>query len=149
MKIVEMQPDAPDALLLMEELSRKLESITGNSGKSSFNPEDVRVQRSLFVIAYDEEGKAMGCGAIRPISEDTAEVKRMFAKVKGAGVGTEILHYLEIHAKELGYTTLCLETRLINARAVAFYEKEGYYRIPNYGRYINRPEAVCFEKKVV
>lgn len=91
----------------------------------------------------------MGCGAIRPISEATAEVKRMFAKVKGAGVGTEILHYLEVHAKELGYTALCLETRLINARAVAFYEKEGYYRIPNYGRYINRTEAVCFEKKIV
>lgn len=149
MKIVKMQPDAPDALLLMEELSRNLESITGNSGKNSFNPDDVRVPRSLFVIAYDEAGEAMGCGAVRPISENTAEVKRMFARIKGAGVGTKILHYLEIHAKEFGYTVLRLETRLINTRAVAFYEKEGYHRIPSYGRYVNRPEAVCFEKTIV
>lgn len=41
---------------------------------------------------------------------------------------------------------LGLETRLVNTRAVHFYERHGYSRIPNYGRYIGRPEAVCFEK---
>lgn len=149
MRIIETQPNIQDAIELMEELSKSLETITGNSGKGSFDANDVCVPRSLFVIAYDEEGKAIGCGAIRPINEDIAEVKRMFAKTKGIGVGSEILHYLEEQAQKLGYSALWLETRLINERAVAFYEKRGYYRISNYGKYVNRSEAVCFEKKLI
>jgi N-acetylglutamate synthase-like GNAT family acetyltransferase len=149
MRIIETQPNTQEAIDLMEELSRSLENITGNSGKASFDSNDVCVPRSLFVVAYDEAGKAIGCGAIRPISEDIAEVKRMFAKTKANGVGSEILHYLEKQAQKLGYSTLWLETRLINKRAVTFYENRGFYHIPNYGKYENMPEAVCFEKKII
>ncbi len=148
MKISEIHPGAPDALLLIDELSEDLESITGNSGRNSFDLNDVLVPRSLFVIAYNEDGEALGCGAIRPINENTAEIKRMFAKTKAIGIGTEILHYLEMKAQKLGYCVLWLETRLINKRAVSFYESRGYHRIPNYGKYKNNPEAVCFEKNI-
>lgn len=149
MKIIETFPDTPDALNLLDELSQSLESITGSTGKNSFNPEDVYVPRSLFVVAYDEDGEAIGCGAIRPINDDIAEVKRMFAKIKTSGVGTEILSYLETKAKTMGYSAIWLETRLINERAVSFYEKRGYHRISNYGKYENNPEAVCFEKRII
>jgi len=148
MKIISKNPNGPDALLLMDELSNELESITGNSGKSSFNLDDVCVPRSLFVVAYAENEEPVGCGAIRPISENIAEVKRMYAKTRGLGVGTEILHSLEMQAQKLGYSTLWLETRLINKQAVLFYEKNGYHRIPNYGKYIDNFEAVCFEKNI-
>ncbi|AGF57159.1 N-acetylglutamate synthase-like GNAT family acetyltransferase [Clostridium saccharoperbutylacetonicum] len=149
MKITETQANTQDAINLMEELSKSLEFITGDSGKNSFNSNDVSVPRSLFVVAYNEEGEAIGCGAIRPINEEVAEVKRMFAKTKAIGVGSEILHYLENGAKKLGYSALWLETRLINERAVRFYEKNGYHRISNYGKYVNKPEAVCFEKNII
>jgi len=148
MRIIETQPNTQDAIDLMEKLSKNLELITGDSGKNSFNPNDVCVPRSLFVVAYNEYGEAVGCGAIRPINEDVAEVKRMFAKTKAIGVGSEILHHLENQAQKLGYSALWLETRLINKRAVSFYEKKGYHRISNYGKYVNKPEAVCFEKKL-
>jgi len=133
----------------MDELSKNLELITGDSGKNSFNPNDVCVPRSLFVVAYNEYGEAIGCGAIRPINQDVAEVKRMFAKTKAIGVGSEILHHLENQAQKLGYSAIWLETRLINKRAVSFYEKKGYHRISNYGKYVNKPEAVCFEKNII
>lgn len=149
MKIIEVQPNTQDAIDLMEELSESLKSITGNSGKSSFNPNDVCVPRSLFVIAYDENDEAIGCGALRPINNEIAEVKRMFAKTKSIGVGSEILQYLENRAKKFGYSAIWLETRLINKRAVSFYEKKYYHRISNYGRYVNRPESVCFEKNII
>jgi GNAT superfamily N-acetyltransferase len=147
--ILAEDPDTPDAVQLMEELSKALEAITGNSGRSSFDPNDVRVPGSLFVIARDQAGEAIGCGAFRPIHKDTAEIKRMYAKHKAAGIGTEILRYLEIQAKKLGYSALWLETRLVNNGAVSFYESKGYHRIPNYGKYINNTEAVCFEKRLV
>ena len=144
--IKEEDPNTSDAFLLMAELSKTLEMITGDSGKSSFNINDVCIPRSLFVIARNDKGEAVGCGAIRPINENIAEVKRMYAKTKAKGIGSQILSYLEIHAQKFGYSALWLETRLVNQQAVSFYEKSGYHRISNYGKYVHRPESVCFEK---
>ncbi len=149
MVITEESPYNSDALRLLEGLSKLLESITGDSGKGSFNLSDVCVPRALFVIARNQNGEAVGCGAIRPIGENIAEVKRMYAKIRGMGIGTEILTYLEIQAQKLRYSALWLETRLVNQQAVLFYESKGYSRIPNYGKYINNPEAVCFEKRLL
>lgn len=147
--VQEVDPKSSDAIHIMDELSNDLESITGNSGRGSFNTSDACGQRAVFAIARNQDGEAVGCGAIRPIDENTAEVKRMYAKEKGIGVGTKVLSYLETKAQKMGYSVLRLETRLINQRAVSFYENSGYYRILNYGKYVNRPEAVCFEKQLV
>ncbi|GFZ31385.1 N-acetyltransferase [Clostridium zeae] len=149
MKIIKKNPTDHDAIILMDELSKTLESITGNSGKNSFDPRDVCVPRSLFVIAYGEGEEPLGCGAIRPIDDNIAEVKRMFAKAKTKGIGTKILLHLESEALELGYSTLWLETRVINRAAVAFYKKNGYIQIPNYGKYKDNSKAICFEKKLL
>ena len=148
MKIIEKSLNTPEAIIMMDELSEVLESITGDSGKNSFDPNDICGSKALFVIAYNEKEEAIGCGAIRPIDEKIAEVKRMYARAKEKGIGTKILGYLEKRAQEMGYSDLCLETRLINERAVSFYESRGYKRIVNYGKYANRPEAVCFQKNI-
>jgi ribosomal protein S18 acetylase RimI-like enzyme len=59
------------------------------------------------------------------------------------------LSYLEEKAKDIGFRNLVLETRLKNNEAVQFYQKQGYKVIPNYGKYVNRPEAVCFGKSLI
>ena len=75
MRIIETDPNKPDAILLMDELSNILESITGRNGRNSFDPNDVCVPRALFVIAYDENNQAVGCGGFRPKNENIAEIK--------------------------------------------------------------------------
>ncbi len=137
---------SPDATALMGELSEALAAITGNSGRSSFSPEDLDDPRAMFALARDEAGRAVGCGAIRPYGETTAEVKRMYARQKGSGVGSLLLSFLEEQARALDYTALQLETRKINQGAVGFYLARGYRVIPNYGKYAGHEEAVCFEK---
>lgn len=82
------------------------------------------------------------------MNDNTAEVKRLYARVRAKGVGTAVLKYLEKHAHAMGYTALWVETRQINSTAVSFYEQSGYSRIANYGKYAGNPEAVCFEKKL-
>lgn len=149
MRISTKDPDSPDALRLLEELSDVLKRITGDSGKASFNGDDVRVFNARFVVAYDETGAAVGCGAFRPLQNGIAEVKRMYARPGTQGVGSAILAFLEREAIHLGYKALWLETRLINERAVSFYTRWGYRRIPNFGKYLGNPKAVCFEKKLV
>lgn len=142
--IAAADPALPEATALLDELSACLADITGSSGRSSFDLEDVRLPGALFVLARNAAGEAVGCGAFRPMGEGTAEVKRMYAQFAGAGFA--ILTHLEAAAREFGYHRLRLETRLVNQRAVAFYEKHGYARIPNFGEYAGRTEAVCFEK---
>ncbi len=144
--ISKADPESLAAAELMDELSDTLQAITGDSGRSSFDTADIKHPRGLFVIAYNNQQEALGCGAIRQAEGNSAEIKRMYARYKGAGIGSAILSYLEKQAKELGYVSLKLETRLINHNAVCFYESMGYKRIGNYGKYAGNGEAVCFEK---
>ncbi len=146
--VTQQDPNSDDAIRLMDELSACLQSITGDSGRGSFDPKDVCVPRSVFVIARDERGEALGCGAIRPIDENIAEIKRMYSKVKGRGVGKLMLSYLEKQAQSFGYSVLWLETRKVNQGAVSFYISQGYHEIPNYGKYVGKDEAICFGKKL-
>jgi len=141
-------PTSNDATSLMEDLSDSLRAITGDSGKNSFSVENIRNNCSLFVIARDKNGVAVGCGAFRPIDDTTAEVKRMFARIKDTGIGKKVLSYLEAEAYKMGYSEIHLETRLVNEHAVSFYEHNGYARIPNYGKYINNDMAICFGKQL-
>jgi ribosomal protein S18 acetylase RimI-like enzyme len=146
-------PAGTDARALMAALSKTLAEITGSDGRASFDVEDVRGARARFAIARDAQGRALGCGALRPLAvdggEDVAEIKRMFAVAGSAGVGSAVLAFLEAEAARLGYAHAWLETRLVNARAVAFYERRGYDRIPNYGRYRGNAAAVCFGKRLL
>jgi GNAT superfamily N-acetyltransferase len=148
LQLQQEDPAAPDSRLLMEELSTALETITGDSGKASFDVEDVRGPMACFVVARDSLGVAVGCGAFRPLQPGVAEIKRMYARHGTAGVGSAVLRFLEAEAAALGYQAVWLETRLVNRRAVDFYEARGYARIANYGKYIGNPLAVCFEKQL-
>jgi ribosomal protein S18 acetylase RimI-like enzyme len=142
-------PGTPDAVALIDELSAALAAITGDSGRSSFDPDDVRVAGALFIVARDASGQAVGCGAFRPLAEGIAEVKRMYARPGNRGVGRALLAHLEARAATMGYRALWLETRAVNERAVRFYTAHGYGRIPNYGKYAGNLEAVCLAKQLV
>lgn len=77
-----------------------------------------------------------------------AEIKRMYSVPGSRGVGAAVLTVLEDRARADGYAAVKLETRRVNSRAVAFYERSGYARIAPYGRYIGRADAVCFGKSL-
>jgi len=147
--ITPTNPAAPESRELMEELSVALAAITGDSGKASFDPDDVRGANARFVVARNDTDAAVGCGAFRPLQPGIAEIKRMYSRPNNPGTGSAILLYLEAEAAALGYHALWLETRLINTRAVQFYEARGYARIENFGKYLGNPLAVCFEKRLV
>jgi ribosomal protein S18 acetylase RimI-like enzyme len=147
-RIVIEDPASSDSYTLMEELSETLVQITGDSGKSSFNPNDVRSDKARFVVARNGDGEALGCGALRPLQEDIAEVKRMYSRPGTTGVGSAVLKFLESEARALGYKALWLETRIVNERAVQFYGRRGYNRISNFGKYVGNAKAVCFEKRL-
>jgi ribosomal protein S18 acetylase RimI-like enzyme len=144
-EIREASVTSADAKQLLKELSDVLTQMTGASGEASFAVEDVGNERSAFVIAY-VNGLACGCGALRPHTETTAEIKRVYARPNSIGVGTAIVKALEQKARALGYTELVLETRKVNVDAVAFYRKLGYVECEKYGKYVGRKDAICMVK---
>ena len=139
-------PGTPDAAALIEELSSALKDITGDSGKSSFDADDVRAAGARFIVARDADGVAVGCGALRPLADGVAELKRMYARPGNRGAGSALLAFLEGEAATLGYRAIWLSTRAVNERAVQFYRARGYATITNYGKYAGRTDSVCLAK---
>lgn len=148
MVIAGADPDSPEARALIAELSAALAAITGDSGAASFAAADVRADGGSFLLARDGDGALLGCGALRRIDRSTGEIKRMYARPGGSGTGAALLAALELEARSMGYTTLWLETRKVNLRALAFYARHGYAIIPNYGKYAGRADAVCLGKRI-
>jgi GNAT superfamily N-acetyltransferase len=146
-QIIETKPSDNEAAPLIEALSAELGQRFGDTGKNSFKEWDAENSKSIFVkaILIDE---AVGCGAIRPISDNIAELKRMYSKYSRKGIGKAVLDYLENKAKEFGYKEIWLETRKLNQEACAFYLKNNYIQIPNFGKYAGNEKAICFGKYI-
>ncbi|WP_020656901.1 GNAT family N-acetyltransferase [Massilia niastensis] len=135
-------PDSPEAVVLLAELGAALCAITGDSGVASFDPQDVRGPRAVFLVARSADGTPVGCGALRPLHGDVAELKRMYAR-PGSDAGRHILAALEWYAVVLGYGEIWLSTRKVNRRAQDFYLRHGYVPVPAYGKYVGNPASAC------
>ena len=101
------------------------------------------------IVAYEND-TPISCGAIREYSPTTMEVKRMYTIPghRGKGIATKVLNELEKWASELSYQKCILETGWRQPDAIWLYEKNGYSRIPNYGKYAGIANSVCFEKEI-
>lgn len=140
-------PDSVDARALIAELDAALATITGDSGASSFDAADVRGPGAVFLVAR-ADGMAVGCGALRPLADGVAELKRMFAR-PGSGAGHALLAALEAQAAAMGYRALHLSTRRVNARAVDFYRRHGYADVAPWGKYAGSERSVCLGRELI
>jgi GNAT superfamily N-acetyltransferase len=104
-------------------------------------------------VARDDEGTALGCGALRALGDDVAEVKRMYVvpAARGRGVSKAVLAALEDAAREHGWTTLRLETGPLQPDAIGLYTSAGYRPIGAFGAYVGHPDAAnsLFFERVV
>lgn len=143
-----LDPDSADARALIAELDAALAAICGDSGSGSFDAADVRGPGAVFLVARNADGTPLGCGALRPLAPGVAELKRMYAR-PGSGAGSCLLAALEAQALAFGYRAVWLSTRRVNATALAFYRRNGFATVENYGRYVGRVESVCLGKRLV
>lgn len=138
----------PDFISLVQYLDADLAERDGkdNLFYSQFNKIDT-IRHA--VVAY-EDGKPMGCGAIKEYSPGSMEVKRMYTlpDSRGKGVASLVLKELERWAAELAYQKCILETGKRQPEAIGLYRKSGYKVIPNYGQYAGIENSVCFEKEL-
>ena len=141
-------PDNPDFINLVKQLDADLSERDGT--EHSFYAQYNKVDKIKYAIVAYEYGKPIGCGAIKEYASNAMEVKRMYTVPgsRGKGIATRVLNELEIWATDLGYEKCILETGKRQPEAIAFYQKNGYAIIPNYGQYAGVENSVCFEKNI-
>ena len=77
---------------------------------------------AVFVLAYADDGTAVGCAGLRLLGQDSALAR--------------------------GLTTLRLETGDRLPAAIRFYTRSGFTPIPNYGPYADSDTSLCFERRL-
>lgn len=137
---------------LIDALNAELSGVYSEPGANHFrlDPEEVAGGRGTFLIVY-REGEPVGCGALRLLHADTAELKRMYVSpaVRGMGLGRRLVTALEAEAQALGVRRLVLETGVRQAAALALYRATGFHPIRVYGEYCLSPEtSVCLGKEL-
>jgi len=80
----------------------------------------------LYLASVD--GEPAGVGALKPVTAETGELKRMFVRsaYRSAGVGRRILEQLVQDGRDLGYKTLRLETLTYMTAAHVLYRSMGF-----------------------
>ena len=104
---------------------------------------------TLAAVAYADEFP-VACGGIKPLSPDTAELKRVFVKpqFRRLGLAQRIVLELEAAAVELGFSHMALETGADMPAAIALYRRLGYAISESYGPYAGDSACVCMTKEL-
>ncbi len=148
LKIQRTTSENPDFSQLVTLLDAYLWEVYPET-QAEYDTFNVIESNDTVVIAY-KGGVAVGCGCLKKVDQETAEIKRMFVRPdsRGLGVSHLIMEDLEKWAKELGINKLILETLHKQLSAISLYEKRGYQRIANYGPYIGLPNSICMRKVI-
>ncbi len=133
-------------------LNRELAEMYPQAGANHFelDSEEVAPGRGGFFVAR-RGGAPVGCGALRKLDAETAELKRMYVApaARGTGLGRRLVETLEAEARALGVRRLVLETGTLQHAALALYRNVGFAPIPLFGEYRLSPDtSVCLGKEL-
>jgi len=148
MHILRVNSEHEDFKMLAQELEAELRIRDGDDGLVYAQLNEVGYM-SEALLAY-EEGKSIACVALRLLSAHVAEIKRMYVQppYRGRGIASRMLIELEQWALESGFKQLVLETGKNQPEAIRLYQKEGYTIIPNFGKYGDSANSICFKKEL-
>jgi GNAT superfamily N-acetyltransferase len=135
-------PEPPDSALTHTLLGRYYEELAARfpGGRAEFEPARITVPKPEFTppngafLVARLDGQGVGCGAVRVLEADNAEIKSMWVDpaARRLGVGRSLLAALESTAAELGCRAVRLDTAAYLTEALTLYQSAGYSEIPAY-----------------
>ncbi|MCW2678152.1 MAG: Acetyltransferase family protein [Modestobacter sp.] len=151
--MVRLSPAAWDDPVVQQLTSAQQAELRGRYGPDSepgVKPSAADV--AVVLVATDDDGAPVGCGALRPLGADSAEIKRMYVvpRARGRGLSKTVLAGLEAEALARGWTTLRLETGPAQPEAVALYTGAGYRPTSAFGHYVGDRDdwSLYFERQL-
>lgn len=128
------EPPASNLLAAMvAEIEELYEAQVDAAGSPTATPAEMREPSGTFLVGF-EDGEAVCCGGVKRLSDDVAEIKRMYVlpHARSRGIARALLVALEHAARALGYRRVRLDTGARQPRARVLYERAGYRPIPDY-----------------
>jgi ribosomal protein S18 acetylase RimI-like enzyme len=89
--------------------------------------------RGRLLLAEDGSG-LLGCVALRPLSDEIGEAKRLYVRpaARGLGAGRRLWDTLIAEARAIGYRRLVLDTLPSMTAAIRLYESFGFRDVEPY-----------------
>ena len=108
--------------------------------------DDLMPPNGRTLLATSTDGTLIGCGVIRKIRPDAAELKRMFVRpeAQGLGLGRKLFEMRIAEARNMGCTSLYADTVAGNEAMLSMYEKFGFKYIKRYPENANPPELAQY-----
>jgi DNA-binding MarR family transcriptional regulator/ribosomal protein S18 acetylase RimI-like enzyme len=137
LQIERVDPASPAARLCVgqyfDELNRRFDSGFDPVASLSADDRDLVPPRGAFLVA-SVDGEPVACGAVKAVSPGVGSLKRMWVAgtVRGLGIGRRVLEALETQARELGMTTVRLETNQTLQEAIHLYRSAGFREVARF-----------------
>lgn len=98
--------------------------------------------KGRILLATQNDGKLIGCGVLRKIRADAAELKRMYVRpeAQGSGLGRQLFEMRIAEAQKMGCTALYADTIVGNTAMLSMYERYGFKYISRYPENANAVE---------
>ena len=116
-----------------DELNRRFESGFDPGVSLPADDRDLVPPRGAFLVA-SVDGEPVASGAVKLVSPGVGSLKRMWVAetVRGLGIGRRMLEALETQARELGMTSLQLETNQTLQEAIRLYRSAGFREVARF-----------------
>ena len=140
-------PLQDDVRELVGELNANLLELTPPEFVFHMTVEQMAEPATTVFIAR-EEGRAVGCGALKRHEGGIGEVKRMYTRPthRGRKIGADIVRCIEALARQEGLARLVLETGDRHPAAWTVYERAGFTRCGPVLDYPDSKWSVFYEK---
>jgi GNAT superfamily N-acetyltransferase len=137
MRFEAVRADIPPASDLIAAMVAEMGALYGPidvPGMPSATPADFAPPHGTFLVGFDDDGAPVCAGGVKRLGDGAAEIKRMYVvpEARRRGLGRVLLGALEDAARDLGYTTVRLDTGPLQPHAQALYEAAGYRSIGNF-----------------
>ena len=144
------RPDTSEAQALIAELEGELAPLYPSESRHGYSVERLLVEAVAFFLIR-EDGVPAGCGGVKLVGTEYAEVKRMYVRpqFRGLGLARLMLDHLTNYAQRHSVRVLRLETGIHQRDAIRLYEGMGFQQIPPFGEYKEDPLSRFYEKHIL
>ncbi|MFE0036958.1 GNAT family N-acetyltransferase [Streptomyces sp. NPDC059015] len=149
MKIAMDDLSGPEIADFLDEHVRQMRAISPPESKHALDLDALRGPEVTFWAVRDGDS-LVGCGALKRLDADHAELKSMrtTAARKRSGVATLLLEHIIAEAEHMGFTRLSLETGTAEffLPARKLYEKFGFIHCEPFANYQPDPHSTFMTK---